>query len=247
MKIGPYSNLTGSGNRLFNLTGPDPERNQSLPPFEEIEKNIKAEKMLIASEKIRLQVKQYADELKSYQEHISRLQGVEKFLAESAKYLQKIQAGLAEENYSRPSEEGKDAIKNNLDEFMQLVQRTAGYLEKSNKKLFNSFQKIAAKLREGPVSVLEDSLRASCYFHDLNNDFASFQKKVAAEKEKINQHVAGLMVAMENIIASRSLIRDPGSAEKTLEGVINQVALNLNITMSSTANLQRENVLKLLG
>jgi flagellin len=103
-------------------------------------------------------------------------------------------------------------------------------------------------LTGGPADLTNDPGTASLIVDDAINQIALLRGRLGAfEKNTLQTNIVSLQVALENVTASESMIRDTDFAMETSNLTRQQVLVAAGTSVLAQANQTPQSVLKLLG
>ncbi|MBN1256823.1 MAG: hypothetical protein JXA52_03875 [Planctomycetes bacterium] len=107
---------------------------------------------------------------------------------------------------------------------------------------------LASMLGGGYASLAVDAIKALKIIDQAIEDVASLRARMGAfQKNMLQTNANSLQVAIENITATESDIRDADMASETTEFTRSQILVQAGTAMLAQANVQSQNVLQLLG
>ena len=107
---------------------------------------------------------------------------------------------------------------------------------------------LGSLLGGGYASLAVDAVKAMKVIDQAIEDVASLRARMGAfQKNTLQTNANSLQVAIENITATESDIRDADMAAETTEFTRAQILVQAGTAMLAQANVQSQNVLQLLG
>ena len=234
MKIGGYANFNQTRDPMPGLDKKTPESARAALPLLGQENLDDHRQNLISSDTKRAQVQTYLDNIKQYRERLFHLQKEGKALENAQNKLTALQGML--------SGEGKDTLP-----LISRVTKIRGELsahyrdvEEIQSEIVEALSDLdRLKTPEGTAS--HESALARALEH-----VETARENLSKKQEIIQEKLAGTLVAMENLTAAQSLIRDAEGASRVMDQLKGSITKNVDHSMLSQANLNRNYILGLI-
>lgn len=235
MKIRAYPLLhqEGQAPRAGEKKESSPATRRSLPLLQDTRCYEETE----ICETLRARVRTYLAQLHKAQSDLSAIQGGEQHLAEAEKLYQQVGQFLAGEK----SEQGKN---------MELLYLSLGRVREKLAKL--SSQPAGTLDPADPAKVRGKKDDSACpapneletEISHLSAELELARQKLTTRQQELVAVIAHNLVAVENIVASSSAIRDPANARKVMAEVRDKLTYSTHNHVLAQAN--RENIATLL-
>lgn len=238
MKIGGYTFLQQSRDHTSGLDKKAPEGKQSITPLD-LEKIVEHRQKLNSSESKRAQVQTYLENIKKSREQLYHLQKEDEILKNTQNRLITDREALSGEQSNKLHVESSAAdVRDDLSAFYPINEESRPEISTVIKEL----ERLLDPDENSDLSKVESALENAL------EHLESARSSLATEQETLQkEEIAGVMVAMENITASQSLIRDEEGANRVMEQIKDSITKNVNQSMLSQANLHRDHIIRLIG
>ena len=173
--------------------------------------------------------------------HIRGYQQAQRNANDAISMVQTAEGGLAEISniLTRFRELGVQASSDNVGEDER------GFIDKELQQLKQEADRIAKSTRFGKIQLLDGTGGRFDFQVDINND--DFRDRIGFDSSEQNATTANLGVAVENLSAANSRIRDTDIAQSSAELARNSVLLQASTSVLAQANQAPGMALKLLG
>ncbi len=226
---------------------------------------------LAISERLRAQVRGYAQAVRNAQDGISLVQTAEGALNEVHSILQRMRELVVQAGTGTVSSDDRDAIQTEIEALIgelnrisdattfngvQLLNGSAGTVSilvdanGSNVIVVNLSRDLdAAGLGVDGVDVTAGSFNAATTLSTIDGALATVsttRAQLGAVQNRLEHTIANLGVAVENLSAAESRIRDADMAQEMVQFTRNQILLQAGTAMVAQANAAPQVVLQLL-
>ncbi len=239
MKIGGYNFLQNSGEQMSSLDKKAPEGKRSVTPLD-LEKIIEHRQKLNSSESKRAQVQTYLEDIKESRQELFVLQQEEEILEKAQQNLHAALDTLSDDKDYLGQVQAKTLeTRSELDHYSQEKEELRPELAAS----LNELESLLQSSSEEAVDL--DAVKSS--LDNIQGHLNKARNDISSEKDALQENIASIMVAMENITASQSLIRDEEGANQAMEELKDSITSNVSQSMLSQANLHRDYIMRLIG
>ncbi len=237
VKIGGYDFPQPSREQRPNLENTAPQTRRTISPLD-LETLIAQRKDPLSAESKRLQVQTYLEEVKTFREQLNLLQ-------KEAQALQRAQEKLTAARKTGPGsphhvvtfEAAAAEVRDELARFYQDRGTQRPELNTATRQLDDLL--FATENRDG--------VRGAYALEGALAGLDDTRRLVLEELEEMQKKMADRMVAMENVTAAQSLIRDEQGAGELLDQLKASLTGNVSRSILSQANLNREHIMRLIG
>ncbi len=236
MKIGGYAHFNQNRDLTPGLDKREPESSRtclplSLKGFEDHPGN------LISSDRKRVHVQAYFDNIKKFREQLYHLEKEGMVLDKARNKITQLHEMLANEGNEPPTRALEfTEIRDELSTCYQAAEMIRPELSAALSEL----EPLLAPGDGKTWSKHEPALTRALEHLDAAKESLSQKQEILQEK------ITGAMVAMENLMASQSLIRDEERASRVIDQLKVSIAKNVDQSMLSQANLNRNYILGLI-
>jgi len=197
---------------------------------------------LAISEKLRMLINQYTREVQNYQDYVSRNQTADAALGGIQDALQRMRELSVQMANGTLEDSDRDAIKAELSQLEQEINRTAETTEFNGQKIIRDMNSSALGVEDIANAAPEEAIRV---VGNAINTVSSRRNDIGAETNRYISHINNLNTALENIMSAENTIRGTDIAKEIMKLTTNKILTQSTLMSMSHANLSAENVLNL--
>lgn len=221
---------------------------------------------LAISEKMRAQISGLNMAIKNAQDGISLIQTAEGALNEQQVIIRRIRDLVIQAANGTNEAEDISYLQAEVDALIEEIDRIATTTEFNKKQLLNDDNTITFHIGANASQTMSVELKdmtadtlglAGLSLSDTDTSLqaldtaldtvSSFRSDLGASQNRLEHTIANLQVAVENLTAAESRIRDADIALETTAFVRNQILVQAATAMVAQANVKPQSVLQLLG